>query len=283
MGGLDPYSPATHFWRCLATVVLFLWSFTTANAQYRLESWTTDNGLPQNTVRSIAQTRDGYLWLTTFDGLVRFDGVQFKVFNTNNTKGLNSNRFTTLYEDENATLWIGTDDGGLTLYRDGIFTSYSTRDGLPSVQIDSFARDLNGELLISTGAGEAYMRDGKFVSAKSETNTKNYLALSGTQWIIEPTEVRQIKDGKLTLYSLTLNFANVSPYEDSEGNLWLGEEAGVYRLRDGKTTYYSQKNGLPPRTNFRPACEDSEGGIWFAANGVVRFKDERFTRYEQST
>ena len=254
----------------------------TTTAQYRLESWTNDNGLPQNTVRSIVQTRDGYLWLTTFDGLVRFDGVRFKVFNTNNTKGLTSNRFTALYEDHDGTLWIGTNDGGLNLYSEEGFTSYTTRDGLPSDQIAYFTSDLKGELLISTGAGQIYMRDGKFVSAQSEPNTKQYLALSGTQWIIGTTEVRQIKDGKLTRYPLTLNFANVvSPYEDSEGNLWLGDGARVYRLRDGKITHYSQTNGLPPGSNFRPACEDSEGGVWFASDGVVRFKDGRFTAYEQ--
>ena len=108
----------------------------------RFESWTNDNGLPQNTVRSVTQTHDGYLWLTTFDGLVRFNGVHFKVFNTNNTKGLISNRFTALYEDHDGTLWIGTNDGGLTLYRDGAFTSYTSKDGLPSDQIAHFAPDL---------------------------------------------------------------------------------------------------------------------------------------------
>lgn len=282
MDGLDIHSPAKQFWRCLATVFVFLCPLT-AVAQYRVESWTTDNGLPQNTVRSITQTRDGYLWLTTFDGLVRFDGVQFRVFNTNNTSGLTSNRFTALYEDHDGTLWIGTNDGGLTLYRDGVFTSYTTKDGLPTDEIAYFAPDLKGELLIQTGAGHVYMRDGKFVSAPTDVNTKHYLAPSGTQWIIGTTEVRQIKDRKLTRYQLTLNFANVvSPYEDSEGNLWLGDGPGLYRLRDGKTFHYSQKNGLPPLSNFRPACEDSEGGIWFASDGVVRFKDGRFTSYEQS-
>ena len=76
--------------------------FSRCHLSIPLESRTNDNGLPQNTVRSIIQIRDGYLWLTTFDGLVRFDGVRFKVFNTNNTKGLTSNRFTALYEDQDS-------------------------------------------------------------------------------------------------------------------------------------------------------------------------------------
>ncbi len=59
-------------------------------AQYRFDSWTTDDGLPQNSVYSITQTTDGYLWFTTLDGLVRFDGVRFKVFNKGNSPNLNT-------------------------------------------------------------------------------------------------------------------------------------------------------------------------------------------------
>jgi len=99
--------------------LLSLFWFSSAIAQYRFDSWTTDNGLPQNSIFSIIQTRDGYLWMSTFDGLVRFDGVQFKVFDKSNTKGLSTNRFTALYEDKDGTLWAGTTDGGLTRYRDG--------------------------------------------------------------------------------------------------------------------------------------------------------------------
>src|SRR5262245_32459611 len=84
---------------------------TTAFAQYRFDHWTTDNGLPQNSVRDIVQTRDGYLWFTTFDGLVRFDGVRFTVFNKSNTPGLVSNRFISLFEDRSGDLWASVETG----------------------------------------------------------------------------------------------------------------------------------------------------------------------------
>lgn len=76
----------------------------TAHAQYQIESWTTDNGLPQNTVSSIVQTPDGYLWLATLDGLVRYDGVRFTVFNKSNSKGIGSNRFTRMVVDASSDL-----------------------------------------------------------------------------------------------------------------------------------------------------------------------------------
>jgi ligand-binding sensor domain-containing protein len=82
--------------------LLILIGLPTVTAQYRFDSWTTDKGLPQNSVRSIIQTRDGYLWLTTFDGLVRFDGVRFTVFDKSNTRGLSTNRFTALASSKTA-------------------------------------------------------------------------------------------------------------------------------------------------------------------------------------
>src|SRR6185312_3740480 len=82
-----------------------------AVAQYRFDHWTADNGLPQNSVREIVQTQDGYLWFTTFDGLVRFDGVRFTVFKKSNSPGLPSNRFVSLFEDRSGDLWAGLETG----------------------------------------------------------------------------------------------------------------------------------------------------------------------------
>src|SRR5882724_9745448 len=101
-----------------AALLILTLSAGSTPAQYRFDSWTTDNGLPQNVVYAVTQTRDGYLWLTTFDGLVRYDGVRFTVFNRSNSKGLTSNRFSALFEDTDGTLWMGTIDGGLIRLRD---------------------------------------------------------------------------------------------------------------------------------------------------------------------
>ena len=265
-------------------LLLSLFWFGSAIAQYRFDSWTTDNGLPQNSIFSIIQTRDGYLWMSTFDGLVRFDGVQFKVFDKSNTKGLSSNRFTALYEDKDGTLLAGTTDGGLTRYRGGVFTSATVADGVPEGPVLFFSQDLKGELLIGIGNGQFYMREGKFISAPPEyldpLRKNNYLAPSGSQWTIEANEARQINDGRMTRYRIKLKDTYYSHlYEDTERNLWLSEKSMVYKLRDGQVTRYSQKEGVP-RGALRPYCEDDQGGVWFAAEGAVgRFKDGRFTVY----
>src|SRR5881396_1759174 len=100
-------------------------------AEYLHTVWTTENGLPQNSVNAILQTRDGYLWIGTFGGLARFDGVKFTVFDAGNTEGLKSSRIFALCEDHAGNLWIGTENGGLARYRDGVFTTYTVKDGLP--------------------------------------------------------------------------------------------------------------------------------------------------------
>src|SRR5512132_4285061 len=137
VGGITPRVRIRVAFRIGLLAVVFALG-PTAYAQYRpyrVDPWTTDNGLPKNTVRSIAQTRDGYLWLTTFDGLARFDGVRFTVFDKSNTPAITNNRILALYEDRDGTLWIGADQGELVAYRNGVFTAYATSERLRGVPI----------------------------------------------------------------------------------------------------------------------------------------------------
>src|SRR5436309_1567518 len=103
--------PALH---TVASLCLLILVFSTGRtlAQYRFDSWTTDNGLPQASVNSIVQTRDGFLWFTTFGGLVRYDGLRFQVFNALNTPGLRTSRFVRAIEDNEGSLWVITESQG---------------------------------------------------------------------------------------------------------------------------------------------------------------------------
>src|SRR5262249_28242392 len=134
----------------------------TAQDGYRFDVINTNNGLPQNSVRAIQQTRDGYLWFTTFDGLVRYNGERFEVFNKANSKGINSNRFLSLYEDIDGTLWFGTEDGGLTHYANGRFRTYTSDDGLPSNGIQGIRRTSAGEFLVVTAPGLSRLHGERF-------------------------------------------------------------------------------------------------------------------------
>jgi len=94
-----------------------------------VKSYTTDDGLPQNTPTAMVQTRDGYLWIATFGGLARFDGLKFTVFTTSDVPQLANNRLTALAEDRDGVLWIGSEDGDLVSYKDGAFITVRKSEG----------------------------------------------------------------------------------------------------------------------------------------------------------
>src|SRR5712691_7804926 len=123
------------------------------------EVWLTENGLPQNTVHSITQTRNGYIWIATEEGLARFDGISFTVFDKQNTAQLRSNDIRTLLEDRWGALWIGTANGLVRLL-DGKFTAFTTQEGLPNNTIESVYEDHNANLWVATAAGLVRFKDG---------------------------------------------------------------------------------------------------------------------------
>lgn len=90
--------------------------------EHLVDIWDTESGLPHSTVTSVVQTPDGYLWAgTLFGGLGRFDGVHFEVFHPGNTPQLRSVEIERLLVDAFGTLWIGTVDGSVTSFRNGVF------------------------------------------------------------------------------------------------------------------------------------------------------------------
>ncbi len=131
-------------------------------SQYSRSVWTQQHGLPQDTIRAIAQTADGYLWLGTDEGLARFDGYDFKIFNKANGD-LPSNSITALAAAPGGSLWIGTTDG-LTELRDGRFRTYTTQQGLPDDAVGALFIDHTGALWIVAGIDLSRFEHGKFTN-----------------------------------------------------------------------------------------------------------------------
>ena len=234
-------------------ICLFLFS-QAISAQYRFDSFTTDNGLPQNGVRGIAQTPDGYLWFTTFDGLVRYDGARFTVFDKNNSPGISNNRFAILQVEPDGSLFAGTEDGNLTVYRDGVFKTYTTADGLPGISALGFRQNVRGEFYISTNDGNAYFRDGKFApvpEADIPNRQRFYNGASGNLWLYDNDGIRQITpDRREIVYPIKIElyndyFSGLKLFEDGGGNLWFGDLTGVYRLKDGAVKKFTVADGVP--------------------------------------
>src|SRR5258706_782856 len=108
-------------------LLVFVCSVVSLTAKdYSFKTWNTENGLPQNSVNSIAQTPDGYIWLTTFDGLARFDGIRFKIFRKQDTPELPTNRLIAMFVDNDGRLWILTQDPNrIVVYEKGQFKSFA--------------------------------------------------------------------------------------------------------------------------------------------------------------
>lgn len=206
-------------------------------AQYRFDHWTADNGLPQNSVRDIVQTRDGYLWLTTFDGLVRFDGVRFTVFNKSNSPGIVTNRFLHLYEDAKGDLWASAEGGIITRLHAGVFTTYGREHGLAGDTLVLVGGDGQGRLL--TAAGEHLLRwaEGRFEPADdSRMAGPPSEALERGHHLPFYSNHKDISigflEGRWQRWMPTVRIIG-RPRQDQAGRIWFGSVEGVQQFSNG--------------------------------------------------
>src|SRR5262249_29991136 len=203
------------------------------DAQTRIDAWTTDNGLPQNSVTGLTQTPDGYIWFTTNDGLVRFDGVRFKVFNKSNTPEIPTNRMAGVFADKSGKLWIHTEDGGILCYEKGVFSIAMKPGEAPDGFRSPFLNDPNGGVIFDInykyhGYKQYCYRDGKFVplniAGMSENSRLVLTDREGGLWFSGEKRLRRIKDGNITEYDFSEFYAGETyktAYEDSHGSVWL--------------------------------------------------------------
>ena len=144
---------------------------TTPLANYGRQAWVMENGLPQNTVQAIAQTRDGFVWLGTEVGLLRFDGNSFVLFDQNSKPAIPGNDVRCLLAADDGALWIGTSDG-LARLKDGSVTTFTTANGLPGNSIRSLQQGREDSVIVSTENGERRaLKDRRVTSAHVMTGS----------------------------------------------------------------------------------------------------------------
>lgn len=250
--------------------------------------WKTENGLPQNDITQLVQTRDGYLWLGTNGGLVRFDGIRFTVFDSGNTPELRSNRIMSMAEDRDGTLWIGTLNGGLTSYSKGIFKNYGTKDGLPDDSVFSLAADQQGNLWLSPG-GLLRLTNGRLALYKSReglpTNGAGDIraAPDGSVWFRSDDWVMRFYEGQFERYGIE-GFPKDWPFQTSsmevakDGSVWLTTGYGLVRFQNGRFTILTTNRN--PSAPERPSTfvvnsyKDREGNLRLITHsGVAHYQD----------
>jgi len=259
--------------------------------QYLLDSWDESVGLPQNNIKDIAQTADGYLWIATKSGLARFDGVRFVTYDDRRPGQLEEGEVWALAEAGGGALWLGTYGGGLTLMKDGRFTTYRTGDsGLVSDFVLDLAKDADGGLWIGTESGLCHLRDGRFTcyGARDGLPSANVRSLhvdkGGNLWIGTTGGLAGYHSGRFVNYATRFPGRLSSPVAsiagDSASGIWVGTTtAGVYRLRGDDLSHYGVRDGLPG-PSVAALLIDGQGVLWVGTDdGLCRLRNERCEPY----
>ncbi len=264
--------------------------------EYAVERYSTENGLPQSSVLSMVQTRDGYLWLGTYEGLARFDGLNFTVFDKSNTSEMESNSIKALAEDSQGGLWVGT-SSGLLHYSQGRFESFGGRQELRSHFILCLLLDHSGTLWIGTTGGlhrwadnrleaftTAHGLSGNYISALSDDG-------AGGIWIGTGRGLNHFLDGKIRIFNTAddasgYGNANASagglPHNDiralhldRQGTLWIGTSGGgLISFRAGRFERLAERLSSD---DIRAVYRDRHGVLWIGTNQepLNRLKDGR--------
>lgn len=260
--------------------------------QYVVTSWTLEDGLPQNAGQAILQTSDGYIWIGTQEGLARFDGQRFRIFDSRNTPGFTNHFVNTLYESRDSTLWIGT-NGGVYTYRCGKLTDIGRLTGLSNLVVNAIQEDRYERLWVATS-------DGLYVLTPSTTGwrrasygttdglshpfVKSLLIDGDRVWIGSREGLDVFENGRIAKIPWT---APNSPRfiqwmeKTRDGTLWAGlYGGGLVVLQNGKIEKPATRIALP---NDFVMCvmEDRDGALWIGTygGGIGRLAGEALDRF----
>jgi signal transduction histidine kinase/ligand-binding sensor domain-containing protein len=256
---------------CLRVLLLISISVSTARAQYRFDHWTADTGLPQNIIIAIQQTPEGYLWVATLDGLARFDGVRFTVFNKSNTPGISSNRFTCLYQDAQGDLWAGTEVGVVTRYHQGQFITYTTEHGLLKNVVTVLMGDQQEPLWVYSGnkIREWEPAAGRFIEREAPTFSGGSgsvgWSVEGGIWGVEQGGLHLLTRREWTHLALPAEAGGqiTQMAKEEDGAIWIVAAGGrTFRLKDGKVTAFPHWNQQPRAARPLTEWRDRSGKIW---------------------
>lgn len=252
--------------------------------QYIHDVWEVDDGLPQNSVRAIAQTTDGYLWLGTDDGLARFDGVTFEVFDKSNVSAFSEgDAIRSLEPDDSGALWIGTSGSGLVRYAEGVFTKETS---ISAVSISHISFDSKGNLWVGSWNKGVFV-----VNSRQVTNytTEDGLATNfvttvhhdrvGRIWVGTREGLHQFADGKLVPFAQNSRLS--SPFittvaSDTLGYVWVGTLEGIDRISAESVS--TVPPGMQLDSGVRDIHVDDKGMIWIGTSqdGLWRYDQKRY-------
>lgn len=249
---------------------------------YATDVWTSRNGLPHNSLRDIAQTPEGHLWFATWEGLVRYNGLDFTVFDRSTRPGLRDNGVGALFVDRAGALWISDSRGNVTRRgADGRWQVFEHAPGAPEVLIQAMQMDSHGRLwLLYEGQGIGSLGpDGTFQYQKPPADVP--MAMSFTKLVVDAQDrvwvgtldglVVRENDGVLRRApeNFGLGRGLVWPYRAPDGVMWIVAGERVYRMQDGLPQL---QHRLPGVMHITAMLQDRHGDLWLGTEnqGLLR-------------
>ncbi len=274
--------PQKSFWpfffaRFLPCVLAFAFISARAdNTPFVVNSWSVEEGLPDSEAIAVIQSSDGYLWIGTQHGLVRFDGNWFTVFNQMNTPGLSSDRIVFLFEDKETNLWVGTESSGVEMIKNGViqdFSAVSSAGGKVTYAVE----DTSGTIYFSTENGILVYQKGQMtfhpgaVSPTLFSFAHHAVVPSrfGGYWQIVNNSIGKWNNGQLVRNLGPFPWGNLrvtAALEDGQGNLIVGTLGGGIFWSDADGQWQNISNELS-KPYILSLCLDREGNLWAGTDG----------------
>lgn len=241
-------------------------------------TWQTDEGLPDNSITGVAQAADGYLWVATLGGLLRFDGARFEEFSTTQFPKVPNRNVRSMYLDRHQQLWLALDRGAVVRVGAASARAFDAEDGLTGSRVTVMADDNAGGIWLVAANDICRIRAEKVerIGAAEElpTGPNPWVATDGRGelWIARGTQLGTIRNGRWQSI-LTLDSNPVRFMVASSGGLWLTTATRVFKFTEGKLQELAR---LPERVTVRTLLEDRSGALWIGTgeSGLLRFKDD---------
>jgi ligand-binding sensor domain-containing protein len=258
-------------------------------SQYIHDTWGDSNGFVGGAVYSIAQSADGYLWIGTERGLVRFDGFNYTLIQRPIADLPPTGPVRGLVSDAEGNVWVRLSRPPLLRYRDGRFEDAGSAFGLEAVTLTTMSSDNSGGVLLS-GLGDRTLRysGGKFETiVKTAKIPGTALSMAETRdrrvWIGTPDNgLFRVNDGAIS--SVTPQLANKkinTLLAANSGGLWIGTDEGLF-FWDGAQLQEANLPPLIPQLQILALAKDSQGSVWVGTNrGLLRITTAGTVSLEQ--